>query len=108
MLAILSLLVVVVFGRVRPGFPGSRLALAVLWVALLFSFSQSSFAALLAGLAVLVIVGWRARGAQALALLVVVAAAVALLAPGLESVRSKLTDPSSQSVNRVTRGGPIS
>ena len=58
----------------------------------------------LAGLAVLVIVGWRARGAQALTLLVVVAAAVALLAPGLESVRSKLTDPSSQSVNRVTRG----
>ena len=103
-LAILSLLVVVVFGCVRTRLPWVALALAVLWVALLFSFSQSSFAALLAGLTLLVLLAWRARGAQALALLVVVAAAVALLAPGLESVRSKLTDPSSQSVNRVTRG----
>lgn len=105
--AILAILVVLVFSRSRARArvtPGVAAALALLWVALLFTFSQSSFAALLAGLALLVLLAWRARGAQALAGLVLVAIAVVLLAPPLESLRSKLTEPSSESVNRVTRG----
>ncbi len=104
MLAILALLIVLVFGRLRTRLPFVGAALAILWVGLLFSFSQSSFAALLSGLALLVLLAWRARGAQALAALMLLAILVFFLAPPLERAREKLTDPSSESVNRATRG----
>jgi putative inorganic carbon (hco3(-)) transporter len=108
-LAILAALVVLVCSRVRAvtsraGGAASLVVVAVLWVALVFTFSQSSFAALLAGLALLAVFTWGARGARALLALVVVAAAVALLAPPLERVRDQLFDPTSESVNRATRG----
>jgi O-antigen ligase len=107
-LAILAALVVLVCSRARATTSRAAAAavavLAVLWVALLFTFSQSSFAALLAGLASLVVYTWGTRGARALLALVLVAAAVALLAPPLEGVRDQLIDPSSESVNRATRG----
>lgn len=103
-LAILATLVILLVGRVRRHVPIAAGALVVIWVGLLFSYSQSSFAALLAGLALLIVYVWRARGAQALATLVIAAVVVAFLAPPLEDVRSKLTSPSSSSVNQATRG----
>lgn len=103
-LAVLATLVVLVVGRAWQHLALTIGALAVIWVGLLFSYSQSSFASLLAGLALLIVYVWRARGAQALAVLVIAAAVVASLAPPLEDVRSKLTSPSSDSVNQATRG----
>jgi O-antigen ligase len=102
--AILAILVLLVFGRRRVPVSGGAAVLVVIWVGLLFSFSQSSFLALLAGLGALVVIAWGGRGALALSVLVVAAAVVALAAPQLEDVRSKLTRPSSNSVNRATRG----
>src|SRR5205823_6620974 len=74
--------------------------LAALWAGLVFSLSQSSFAALLVGLAVLAAVRWRARpvitaAAAALAILAIVVFAI----PG--SVH--LQGHSAKSPNRATR-----
>jgi O-antigen ligase len=76
-------------------------ALALLWVGLLFSLSQSSFAALLVGLAVLAALRWRpwpvvAVGAAAAA----AAAALVLLAPGALNVRTG----SDAALDRATSG----
>src|SRR5439155_21042592 len=58
-------------------------ALAVLWAGLVLSLSQSSFAALLAGLTVLAALRWRTRIVAAIAAAgAVVGVAVVLLAPG--------------------------
>ena len=76
-------------------------ALAVLWTGLVFSLSQSSFAALLLGLAVLAALRWSpwpvlgAAGAAALAAL-----AIVLFAPGALNVE---TD-SEQALDRATSG----
>ncbi len=102
-LAILVGLVVMLSARRVP----VRLLIAVvvvLWVGLVFSFSQSSFAALLVGLALLALLTWGRRAAVALAGLVLLALVVGLLSPQLERVRDKLTEPSSESVNRATGG----
>jgi O-antigen ligase len=64
-------------------------ALALLWVGLVFSLSQSSFAALLAGLAVLAALRWSpwpVLGAAAAA--AVLAVAIVLLAPGALNLES--------------------
>ncbi len=62
---------------------GGAVVLAVLWGGLVVTFSQSSFTALLAGLAVLGGLRWGpARAAGAVGALAVAAAAVVLLAPG--------------------------
>jgi O-antigen ligase len=76
-------------------------ALAALWVGLVFSLSQSSFAALLVGLAVLAALRWSPRpvllaaGAAA-----AIAAAVVLLAPGVLNVE---TD-SERALDRASSG----
>jgi O-antigen ligase len=102
--AILSILVVITLARVRPpALPGVVVA-SVLWVGLLFSFSQSSFAALAAGLAVIVVLMWGSRGALGLGLLALVAVIALLLAPPFEGVRDELTGGGSKSLNRATRG----
>jgi O-antigen ligase len=75
--------------------------LAILWVGLVLSLSQSSFAALLVGLAVLAAVRWRARP-----VILAVVAALALLAivvfaiPGSVHLRGH----SAKSLNRATSG----
>jgi O-antigen ligase len=75
--------------------------LLVLWAALVLTFSQSSFAALLAGLAVLGGLRWRARRALAAALVAVaVAGAFVALAP--DTVRVDLG--SSESADAATSG----
>jgi O-antigen ligase len=75
--------------------------LAVLWGGLVLTFSQSSFAALLAGLAVLSALRWDARRTAAAAVLGVVAASVFVLA--FQSAL-KIHLGSSSGVNKVTSG----
>jgi O-antigen ligase len=75
--------------------------LLVLWAALVLTFSQSSFAALLAGLAVLGGLRWRARRALAAAL-VTVAAGAAFIALAPDAVRVDLG--SSESADAATSG----
>jgi O-antigen ligase len=78
--AILALLIVVLFGRDRRWLLGATAAIAVIWAGLFFSYSQSSFAALAAGVVIAAIFAWGRRGiALAVAtVLVVVAAALAV------------------------------
>jgi O-antigen ligase len=68
---------------------------------LLFSFSQSSFAALLAGTLAAATFVWRLRAAAAIALLAVVLVAVAFATP---QVRTKLLDESRAGLNAATSG----
>jgi O-antigen ligase len=78
--AILALLVVVLFGRDRRWLLGATAAIAVIWAGLFFSYSQSSFAALAAGVVITAIFAWGRRGiALAVAtVLVVIAAGMAV------------------------------
>ena len=75
--------------------------LLVLWAALVLTFSQSSFAALLAGLAVLGGLRWRARRAV-VAALVTVAAGAAFVALAPDTIRVDLG--SSESADAATSG----
>jgi O-antigen ligase len=80
------------------------IAILVLWVGLFFSFSQSSFAALIAGVIVVGVLGWRQR-----ALVPVGAAAVLLLAAGMTLIqphgtRQAVGANEEHSLNRATRG----
>ena len=76
-------------------------ALAVLWAGLVLSLSQSSFAALLAGLAVLAAVRWRPGVVAGVAGAAVVAgAAIVLFSPGTFG----LENTSDRALNRATSG----
>ena len=75
--------------------------LAVLWAGLVLSLSQSSFAALLLGLAVLAALRWRPRPVlAAVAVAGAAALAVFFLAPGLVGLNSK----SERGLDRATSG----
>jgi len=76
-------------------------AIAVMWAGLLFSFSQSSFAALLAGTLAAATYAWRWRAAAVLALLAVALVATAFATP---QVRTKLLDESRAGLNAATSG----
>jgi O-antigen ligase len=83
--------------------------LAVLWAGLVLTFSQSSFAALLVGLAVLGALRWSARWALGLAAVAVaVAVALVVAAPGAIRVdlgSSKSTDVSTSGRSHLIAGG---
>jgi O-antigen ligase len=88
------------------GVRGRDLALAIvliatLWVGLLFSFSQSSFAALIAGVLAAATIVWRWRAAAALGL-----ALVALLTVGFATpqVRNTLLEESRAGLDNATSG----
>lgn len=74
--------------------------LAVLWGALILTFSQSSFAALLAGLAVLGALRWDVKRVGALAGVIIALGGVAAL--GALAIRGDF--PSAKEVNRATVG----
>jgi hypothetical protein len=75
--AILATLVVLVLGLAGRRWPWLVAGIVVTWVGLFFSYSQSSFAALVAGVLLLAALGWRGRAFAATALV-----AVSLLALG--------------------------
>jgi O-antigen ligase len=99
--AILACLVVVLFARDRRLLAGGAAVIAFTWVGLYFSYSQSSFAALIAGTfaAAAVVWRWRAAAALALASLVVVSAGFAT-----PQVRHTLLERSKTGLNAATSG----
>ena len=75
--------------------------LAVLWAAIILTFSQSSFAALLTGLAVLAALRWSWKPVAAVAAAVaVIAVAIVIVAPGVVHLNPK----SSHSIDKASSG----
>ena len=75
--------------------------IGAIWAGLFFSFSQSSFAALIAGVLAAAAIAWRRQAAFAVALAAVVVVAVGMAAP---QVRNALFSDSGPGLNRATSG----
>jgi O-antigen ligase len=99
--AILAGLVLVLFSPRRNLALAAGALIVAVWVGLLFSFSQSSFAALIAGVLVAAAFAWRRRAALALGLAAVVVVSVGVSAP---RVRHALLRDSSVGLDRATSG----
>ncbi len=99
--AILATLVLVLLGLSGRRLAGAVVLVSATWVGLLFSFSQSSFAALVAGVLVGAAIVWRRRALLAFALVGVV-----LLVAGFSTaqVRHTLLTKSKASLNKATSG----
>ncbi|MEO5576140.1 MAG: O-antigen ligase family protein, partial [Gaiellaceae bacterium] len=97
--AILATLALVLLGVRERLLAAGIAAVAAIWVGLLFSFSQSSFAALIAGTLAAAAVIWRWRAAAALAVLAVVLVSVGFATP---QVRHQLLRESRAGLNAVT------
>jgi O-antigen ligase len=102
--AILVALTLLLFGPWRRLDVPLVLVIVVLWVGLLFSFSQSSFAALIAGVVVAAALAWRRRAGA-----LVIAATSVLIIFGVpltqsEDAGASLVAASEQGLNRATRG----
>jgi O-antigen ligase len=100
-IAILAGLVLVLAGASRRLAWGAAALIAIVWVGLLFSFSQSSFAALMAGTLAAAAFVWRWRAAAVAALAGVVLLSAGMAAP---SVRHSIFDASEKGLNRATSG----
>jgi O-antigen ligase len=102
--AILVALTLLLFGPWRRLDVPLVLVIVILWVGLLFSFSQSSFAALIAGVVVAAVLAWRRRAGA----LVSVTAAVLIMfgvpQTSAEDAGASLLAGSEQGLNRATRG----
>jgi putative inorganic carbon (HCO3(-)) transporter len=97
--AILATLALVLLGVRDRLLAAGIAAIAAIWIGLLFSFSQSSFAALIAGTLAAAAVIWRWRAAAALAVLAVVLVSVGFATP---QVRHELLQESRAGLNSVT------
>ncbi len=99
--AILATLALVLLGLRERLIAAGVVVIAALWVGLLFSFSQSSFAALIAGTLAAATVVWRWRAAAAVGLIAAVLVTVGFATP---QVRHKLLDESRAGLNASTSG----
>ncbi len=99
--AILAALVMALYDRERRAAYAAAVAIAGIWVGLLFSFSQSSFAALILGTAVVAGFTWRWRAVVALGMVSLVIAAVAL---GTPHIRHSLLRTSGSGLNQASSG----
>ena len=99
--AILAALVIALYDKERRGPYAALGAIAAIWAGLLFSFSQSSFAALIVGTAVVAAFRWRWRAALALGIVSAVIAAVAL---GTPHIRHSLLRESGSGLNKASSG----
>jgi O-antigen ligase len=99
--AILAALVMALYDRERRAAYAAAVAIAGIWVGLLFSFSQSSFAALILGTAVVAAFTWRWRAALALGVVSAVILAVAL---GTPHIRHSLLRESGTGLNKASSG----
>ena len=97
--AILATLALILLGLRDRLVAAGIAAIAVIWLGLLFSFSQSSFAALIAGTLAAAALIWRWRAAAALAVLAVVLVSVGFATP---QVRHELLQESRAGLNSVT------
>jgi len=102
--AILAALVLILFQALR----NDRLELGLgvfllaVWVGLFISFSQSSFAALAAGVVLAAALVWRWRALAAVGLVAAVMIPVGMAAPQLENVRDSLFGSSQSRIDRAT------
>ena len=99
--AILATLGFVLLGLRGRLLAGATAAIVAIWVGLLFSFSQSSFAALVAGVLAAATVVWRWRAAAAVGLVSAVLLTVGFATP---QVRAKLLQQSRAGLNNATSG----
>jgi O-antigen ligase len=99
--AMLAALVLALYDRNRRAAYASAAAVVLIWPGLLFSFSQSSFAALMVGTAVVAAFRWRWRAALALGVAAAVIAAVAL---GTPHIRHSLLRESGSGLNKASSG----
>jgi putative inorganic carbon (HCO3(-)) transporter len=100
-LAILASLVLAVFGASRRTVLAAAAAAAAAWVGLVFSFSQSSFFALIVCVLVVAGLAWRRRAAVALGLAVGSLVLVGFTSPQL---RHALVEDVEDGLNRATSG----
>jgi O-antigen ligase len=106
--ALLMLLVVALFSRSRRLVLATVPAIAAIWTGLLFSFSQSSFGALIGGVLAVAAVAWGRRGLVPLGLVVLVLLAVGFAAPSVRSqVRKDFDRATSGRSNLVENGARI-
>jgi putative inorganic carbon (HCO3(-)) transporter len=99
--AILASLVVVLARPAPRIAAGATAAIALLWIGLYYSYSQSSFAALIVGVLIAAALIWRWRAVVALVVTAALVFAIALATP---RVRHQLTSHTSSSWNKATRG----
>jgi putative inorganic carbon (HCO3(-)) transporter len=97
--AILATLALVLLGLRERLLLAAVAAIAAMWAGLLFSFSQSSFAALIAGTVAAAAIVWRWRAAAALAVLAVVLVSAGFATP---PIRNELLEQSRAGLNNVT------
>ena len=97
--AILATLALVLLGLRDRLLVAAIAAIAAIWAGLLFSFSQSSFAALMAGTLAVAAFVWRWRAAAALAVVAVVLVSAGFATP---QVRNELLERSRAGLNNVT------
>ena len=100
--AILASLVLVVYGTARRVVVAATAAIVVSWIGLAFSFSQSSFAALVVGVG---IIAWSAWGRKTLALLGVIAVVVLVAALAMPSVRHHSLNSASGGRFKLVKNG---
>jgi O-antigen ligase len=99
--AILAALVMALYDRNRRNAYAAAAAIAAIWSGLLFSFSQSSFAALIVGTAVVAAFRWRWRAILALG---VVSALIAAVALGTPHIRHSLLRESGSGLSKASSG----
>jgi len=97
--AMLGCLVLVIARARRPWLAVATAAIVVLWIGLLLSFSQSSFAALLAGVVAAALFTWRRRAAIPLTIVAVMVGGLGLATPQL---RAKLFDKTHGGLSSIT------
>jgi putative inorganic carbon (HCO3(-)) transporter len=100
-IAILASLVLILGGIARRIAVGAAVLIGLVWFGLLFSFSQSSFAALMVGTFAAAAFVWRWRAAAAVALAGVVLLSAGMAAP---SVRHSMFDASEKGLDRASSG----
>jgi putative inorganic carbon (HCO3(-)) transporter len=100
--AILASLVLVVFGATRRVAFAAAAVVVAAWIGLVFSFSQSSFVALVVGVG---IVAWFAWGRRALALLGVIAVVVLVAGLAMPSVRHHSLNSASGGRFKLVKNG---
>jgi putative inorganic carbon (hco3(-)) transporter len=100
--AILASLVLVVHGAARRVVVAATAAIVISWIGLVFSFSQSSFVALVVGVG---IVAWSAWGRKTLALLGVIGLVVLVAALAMPSVRHHSLNSASGGRFKLVKNG---
>jgi O-antigen ligase len=79
-------------------------AVVVLWIGLVFSFSQSSFVALMAGVGLAATLAWRWRAVVAIAAIAALLVPVGFASPAFQDVGDAVASGSEDRLNRATSG----